>query len=160
MESLPKKGGTFLDVGCGCGHYGYLIDLNFPQWDYIGTDYSPAMIERAKNIVPLETFRVCEFLDNKFEQYDAVLISQVMEQAPDPWDWLDYAVQRTRGYLILHRLRLIKGYSRRISEPTYLGLPCKNYEWNYKQMLRHLSPDALVLPWLDQRQYTIVLPPV
>lgn len=160
MESLPKEGGTFLDTGCGCGHYGFLVDLHFPQWDYYGTDFSPAMIERAKSLVPLKNFRVCEFLDNKFAQYDAVLVSQVMEYAPDPWDWLDYAVINTRGYLILHRLRLIKGYSRIIEEPTYLGYPAKNYEWNYKQFLKHLSPDVLILPWADQRQYTIVVPPL
>lgn len=160
MESLPKVGGTFLDAGCGCGHYGYLIDRNFPQWDYYGTDFSPSVIERAKNVMPLETFRVCKFLDNKFGEYDAVLVSAIMEFADDPWDWLDYVILHTRGYLILHRLRLIKGYSRHITERSYLGFDTKFYEWNYKQFLKHLSPNVIILPWLDpQNQHTIVVPP-
>lgn len=158
MKRIPLKGGRMLDVGCGVGHYGLFVEKFYPTWEYFGSDSSPAMIEQARDLVPLGHFRVCDFMDNDFESYDLVVISQVMEQVDDPWPLLDRALLRTCGYLVLHRLRLIKGYSRQIQEKTYLGLQAHNYEWNMKQFVKHLGPHEMI-PWTDLYQYTVVVAP-
>jgi SAM-dependent methyltransferase len=157
MRHIDIRAGCLLDVGCGVGHYGLLCEKNFPQFEYHGTDVSPAMIERARDLAPLGQFRVCDFKSNDFGDYDIVLIGQVMELADDPWELLDYALLHTHGYLILHRLRLTEHYSRKIPEKAY-GIDTFDYEWNKKIFERHLS-EHVTLPWIDLYQYTIIIPP-
>ena len=158
MKHVKMVSGRILDCGSGVGHYGLFCEKHYPQWDYCGTDYSPAMIERARGLVPLGSFKTCSFFDNTFKAYDVVLVSQVMEHTPDPLEALDFVLLHTRGYLILHRVRLVKAYSHKIDEKTYLDIPTTNFEWNRRQFLKRLGSHILI-PWMDGYQFTIVVTP-
>lgn len=158
MRHVQLKEGTFLDVGCGVGHYGLIIEKLYPHLRYYGTDISPAMIEQAKELNPLGTFRVCPFEKNRFGDFDVVLISQVMEMTESPWAALETALLKCCRYVILHRLRLVKTYDRQFLETSYCG-ETRGFEWNYKKFHRRIGAIEHEIEWLEQppQQYTIVL---
>ena len=131
----------FLDVGCGVGHYGMLLQRELPHVRYVGTDASPAMIARARLGAPKRAFLICEALKNDFQKFDIVLLAQVLEvsQSQPPLA-LDEILKQLpqNSFLILHRLRLGQR-SHVVSEPTYLGYSAQNYVWEGPKLLRQLA---------------------
>jgi hypothetical protein len=62
---------------------------------------------------------------------------------------LEFLLTQTHGYLILHQVKLISGYSQKI-----LG----GFEFNKKQFMKRLGTHILI-PWIDFYQYSIVVTP-
>ena len=51
----PRKCSTIIDLGCGTGWFAkVLFDRGYTR--YIGIDFSPAMIEKARKLLPKATF--------------------------------------------------------------------------------------------------------
>lgn len=127
--------GTFLDVGCGVGHYGVLLKRHYPLLFYVGTDASAAMIEEALDLHRHEDLRgafdVRAFAENRFDAFDIVLVSQVMEFTPDPMASLEWALEQMRAgsILILHRLRWGNA-AKRVYEKTYCDRDTQNFIWD------------------------------
>lgn len=133
---------SFLDAGCGVGHYGVLLARHYPRLIYFGADASAAMIERAAEFHRAREIRSmlnqCEFKDTPFYTFPLVLVSQVMEMLDDPPAALEFVLEdmRAGAYLILHRMRWSKEPAHAVMEKTYLGLDAKNFIWNEQEVLR------------------------
>lgn len=80
---LPyKKGGTLLDIGCGNGST--LEKMKRLGWHTIGIDFDKSSIETAQER-NLDVRHGDLFQQNfKPEQFDAIIMSHVIEHLPDP----------------------------------------------------------------------------
>ncbi len=131
MRFVSPDSETLLDCGCGTGHYGELLSRFHPSIRYYGTDFSPAMIAETRGI----DFNVCAFEDNDFGSYDIVLLSQVMEYTQSPWASLEMVLDKVKGDLILHRLRVTSERSHADFIEGYGGRTEQNYVWNIADVL-------------------------
>jgi len=160
MDIIRLTGGTLLDIGCGCGHYGVLCERLYPGIHYHGTDVSAAMIAEAKQLAPLGRFRVCEFNDNEFGTFDIVLISQVVETMDDPPAMLKLALDNVARYVILNRIRITDKESHRIEETTYCGNIGQDWLWNMEEIEAIIAQYGKVLDrsiWDNENQATFVI---
>ncbi len=88
IARLTNERGKALDVGCGYGEFSHhLVREGFGPVLLIDFD---ARKEIARTIVPNSEFRRCAFEDIRAEDgpFSVILMSQVLEHALDPMDWL------------------------------------------------------------------------
>jgi ubiquinone/menaquinone biosynthesis C-methylase UbiE len=77
---LVAPGQRVLELGCGPGD---LLAAVQPSWG-VGVDFSPAMIERARQQHPELHFEVAEATEFKNEErFDCVLVSDLVNDVPD-----------------------------------------------------------------------------
>jgi SAM-dependent methyltransferase len=153
----PRAYDSLLDVGCGVGPYGVLCQRHYPSLRYYGTDFSPAMIECAHILGCHNDYAVCKFEDNKFDQYDIILLGGVLEYA-GTWNALQIVLDRFKSYIILNRIRLTDGPSQVFEEGTYCGHIESHYLWNAKELDGLISPFLVAdIQWPDDLQHTLVL---
>lgn len=145
MGIIGLERGTLLDAGCGVGHYGVLCERFYPGIRYFGTDLSTPMIAFARNLAPLGTFMVCEFGANRFEDYDIVLASQIIEATDDPPGMLDTLLMRARRHVILNRIRLTDETSHCIVEKTYGDNVGRNWLWNLGEITSLIEQRATII---------------
>lgn len=145
MDTIGLERATLLDVGCGVGHYAVLCERFYPGVHYHGTDLSDIMTVYARLLAPLSTFSVCEFRDNRFEDFDIVLASQVVEMTDDPPGALDILLTRARRFVILNRIRLTIEVSHRIAEATYAGNMGQNWLWNLVRLTHFIEARAMIV---------------
>lgn len=71
-----------LDVGCGAGHYGRLLELHNPgKFSYVGCD-TPAMVEQARQLCPGLAFYPLNILKDSIRPADVILASGLLEILP------------------------------------------------------------------------------
>lgn len=145
MDTIGLEYGSLIDAGCGVGHYAVLCERFYPHINYHGTDLSDIATIYARQLAPLATFSVCDFRDNKFEDYDIVLASQVLEMTDDPPDSLHALLSRARRYVILNRIRLTDEASHRFSEGTYCGNVGQNWLWNLDEITQFIEARAEII---------------
>jgi len=88
IASLTSERGTSLDVGCGDGAFSYHLAKKGFRPTMIDMDQR---VQQAAALVPNSTFQVTsfeDFTDRSREMFSAVVMSQVLEHALDPLDWL------------------------------------------------------------------------
>jgi SAM-dependent methyltransferase len=120
----PGRTLRLVDIGCGVGHYSALLDRYFPnRFAYTGSDYSVAMIERAREMWPSATFIVDDILESHMEYtaYDVILAGALVDVIEDFWKVVDTLMSSAGEYLILHRQRLTGGASYSTPTPGYEG---------------------------------------
>ena len=93
IARLTSERGRVLDVGSGEGGFSYhLAKVGFGPILMIDFDPGSAL---ATNVVPDSTFKQCAFEELKDEgPFSAIVMSQVLEHALDPMDWLTRARDR------------------------------------------------------------------
>jgi trans-aconitate methyltransferase len=67
-DDLPRPA-RFVELGCGVGHNGELLELKFPgRFDYLGADYySAELVEAARAEWPERSFVVDDVLDPRID---------------------------------------------------------------------------------------------
>lgn len=99
IATLPP-GSTIFEYGCGPGHVLAPLAVRFPQYNFVGYDFSPAAIATVNNgasvhgITNLQAFSQRDTIVGG--QFDAVICSEVLEHVTEPWNTLveveDYCV--------------------------------------------------------------------
>ena len=100
LSKLPP-GSKVLEVGCGAGHILGTLAKHMPKHDYTGIEFSQAAVNCVNNgaaSVGRTNLRAVVADGSKpiadqfgHGQYDAVIISEVLEHVIQPWDVLDKA---------------------------------------------------------------------
>jgi cyclopropane fatty-acyl-phospholipid synthase-like methyltransferase len=74
-ELLSKKKSTILEIGCGPGNITKYLLAKRPDFEILGTDISPNMIELAKTNCPNAKFKVIDSrkIENIKNKFDAVV---------------------------------------------------------------------------------------
>ncbi len=107
LQSAPIQGRTFLDVGCGTGHYALAIAREGAQ-KVIGIDFAPNMIQRAEHLIAEAGMdHICEFRVQTIEdipeneQFDIVIGIGLLDYFSRPSDLLRRIHQHARDKVIL-----------------------------------------------------------
>lgn len=110
---LPERP-RILDFGCGVGHYADLLDRAFPRFEYVGCDYSEAMIAEARSRRPDHTYLVNDLFDNRLEleTFDVILAGALVDVIDRFQEALQLLLGSGAQYLVLHRQRMTHGASR------------------------------------------------
>jgi 2-polyprenyl-3-methyl-5-hydroxy-6-metoxy-1,4-benzoquinol methylase len=82
---LPSQA-RIMDVGCGDGRYMTILKKVGPFWDIEGVDFGEAAIKRAQEKGLKAICGAYETTDLGREQYDLIILNQVIEHLPEPCD--------------------------------------------------------------------------
>lgn len=97
LAKLPA-GSRVLEVGCGAGHILATLAKHLPQHSYVGVEFSDAAVacvnngasERdRKNIVAYVADGTLPLASQFGNDFDAVIISEVLEHVERPWEVLE-----------------------------------------------------------------------
>jgi SAM-dependent methyltransferase len=105
---------TFLDVGCGVGHYSELLNRYFAgRFLYTGSDYSESMVARARSLRGHSSFIADDILNSRLDlrSYDVVFASALVDVLHNWKRALKVLFHGTSRLLILHRQRVTDGAS-------------------------------------------------
>jgi SAM-dependent methyltransferase len=115
---------SFLDFGCGVGHYSVLLDRYFPdRFVYTGCDYAPAMVNVARDRRLGKTFVVNDLFDNHLDldAFDVISAGALVDVLSDYERALHLLLGAGAPYVVLHRQRMTEGPSRVEEAPGYEG---------------------------------------
>jgi SAM-dependent methyltransferase len=88
------QGAAVLDVGCGNGSY-VAIPLAARGYQVTGVDTHEASIQRGRELSSAVRF-ICGTVADVSGEFDAVIVSEVLEHVPDPAGLLQQCAQRTK----------------------------------------------------------------
>lgn len=66
---------SILDVGCGLGDFYHFLKLHLDEFEYLGIDIVPSLIEKAREKYPQANFEVADFLEFEGDYFDYVFCS-------------------------------------------------------------------------------------
>jgi SAM-dependent methyltransferase len=120
---LPRPA-YFLDFGCGVGHYSELLERRYPgRFDYVGCDYSEAMVAAARAEWPERTFVVNDLFANTLDLagFDIVCAGALVDITQEYERALDVLLGSGARFILLHRQQVTDGRSRSEVVPGYSG---------------------------------------
>jgi SAM-dependent methyltransferase len=125
VEDLPlPEPASFLDFGCGVGHYSVLLDRYFPdRFVYTGCDYAAEMVNVARDRHPEKTFVVNDLFDNHLDldEFDVVFAGALIDVLSDYERALHILLGSGARYVVLHRQQMVDGPSRVEEAAGYQG---------------------------------------
>ena len=106
-DRLPRPA-TFLDIGCGMGAYGELLERWAPgRFEYTGADYAEPVVARAQERWPERRFvRRDVHAAGALDGFDVVFASALLDVLADYEPVLDALCAADAPWLLLHRQRI------------------------------------------------------
>ena len=139
-----------LDVGCGVGHYRFLVKEHCPSAQYFGLDNSPAMLDQAFRWHDQDPTGARWVLGSACEmgmvrgEFDLVIDGSALLHERH---WEDAIAEYKRisvRWIMLHRTAYtLDGSFKRYRKEAY-GQPCYEQHFAASEILRIMSPWALV----------------
>src|SRR5690606_6001917 len=111
VEATGLARPSILEVGCGSGYYSEVLRLLLPRpAAYVGLDYSPSMLARARRAYPDERFlrgdaRALPLADGSF---DVVLSGASLMHIVEYDRAIDESVRVARGWCIFHTVPVLE----------------------------------------------------
>jgi SAM-dependent methyltransferase len=101
---LPRPA-RFLDIGCGIGAYGELLDRYAPgRFDYVGADYSEEILTVARERAPGRRFEQRDLLEpGALDGFDVVFASALLDVLPESGPALHALLGADARLVLLHR---------------------------------------------------------
>lgn len=112
-----------LELGCGTGHYAPMLDRERPgQYQYVGVDYAPELVDVARQEWPDHEFHVGDVLDEGLvlDGFDVVVAAGLIEVIADWRPVLDRILACDAPFVLLHRQRVARRTNSQ-EAPTYAG---------------------------------------
>jgi SAM-dependent methyltransferase len=108
-DRLPRPA-TFLDIGCGMGAYGELLERWAPdRFEYTGADYAEAVVATARERWPERRFvRRDVHEPHALDGFDVVFASALLDVLADFEAVLDALCAADAPWVLLHRQRVGK----------------------------------------------------
>lgn len=108
---------SILDVGCGFGGlYKYLISSKVKNFNYLGIDIVPKMVEIAKQKNPTGRFKVLDVLNEKLPKYDYVFCIGTLNITTKDFD--KYLKKMIRKMIELAKKEVVISF---LSKKSYLA---------------------------------------
>jgi len=106
-EALPRPA-TFLDIGCGMGAYGELLERWAPgRFAYTGADYAEATVATARERWPARQFvRRDVHEEHALDGFDVVFASALLDVLADYERVLEALCAADAPWVVLHRQRV------------------------------------------------------
>jgi SAM-dependent methyltransferase len=129
-DDLPKPA-TFLDIGCGIGAYGELLERWAPgRFRYLGADYSEEILAAASTRWPGREFvRKDVYEDGALDGFDIVFASALVDVLADYEAALRALLRSDASFVVLHRQFMTSGEPHVDVEPGYRG------QWTYRSYI-------------------------
>jgi SAM-dependent methyltransferase len=104
---LPRPA-RFLDIGCGVGAYGELLDRYAPgRFDYVGADYSDEILTAARERAPERRFERRDLLElGALDGFDVVFASALLDVLAEPGPALEALLAADARSVLVHRQRV------------------------------------------------------
>lgn len=106
-ETMPRPA-TFLDIGCGMGAYGELLERWAPgRFGYTGADYAEAVVARAQARWPARRFvRRDVHEEHALDGFDVLFASALLDVLADYERVLEALCAADAPWVVLHRQRV------------------------------------------------------
>jgi len=120
-DSLPGPA-RFLDIGCGVGAYGELLERWAPgRFEYVGADYSEEIVDAARKRFPQRTFQQRDvFEPGSLSGFDVVFASGLVDVLSKYDEALDALLAADAPWVLLHRQRIADQVHAEVA-PGYRG---------------------------------------
>ncbi len=154
MNKVVSNGSSVLEIGCASGYYYEIIEyLLSKRINYTGVDYSPPMIDLAKDYYPKATFFTADganlfFADRKFE---VVISSCVLLHVPN---WREHVFETARvseKYVVAARTPVCKSGPTRYMKKFAYGVETVELLFNESELVREFLLNGLEA--IDAIQY-------
>jgi SAM-dependent methyltransferase len=111
LRSIASAPGGILDAACATGYYSEVVRSVWPTINYLGSDYSDAMIAKSRERYPRERFQVEDATKLSFadRQFGCVLLSGALEHIPNYAEAIAEICRVAKNYVVLHRVPIIRG---------------------------------------------------
>lgn len=139
--------GFIVEVGCSTGyHYEVLKYLLNQEINYMGIDYSKAMIEEARRLYPSIPFIVGDATSLPLgdHSYDILISGCVLLHVTDYHAAIVESSRVSRRWVILHKTPLAQGKTQYYRKYAY-GVPCVEIHFNEKELFDICRSCGLVL---------------
>ena len=139
MESI--EAGAVLEVGCGVGHNGDVIDAaGFFAHTYTGVDYSEEFIRVAKERRGWFDFRVMDalLLEYQDKQFDCVISGCILLHIVNWKRALAETARVARRFVVLHRTPITQGATEYYFKKAY-GVQCTELIFNEAELLAEMA---------------------
>lgn len=126
---------SILDIGCGCGTYCKICEVNFPEVEYYGIDYAEEAISVAKNEWGDDMFAVMDYKSltkGYVQRFDALHMGALLDVLPDADAALDFILSLDVKHVIISRMRMVNGESRTESYVAYDEIRTTTYYHSQK----------------------------
>lgn len=104
-----EKPKSILDIGCGCGSYYKLCNIEFPDIKYTGIDYSDDAIKLAKEKWIYNEFYVKDINDLTKEyinEFDLIHLGALLDVLPNSDEVLEHILTLSPKKIIIGRMEL------------------------------------------------------
>jgi len=139
--------GKIIEVGCASGYYLEVLSFLLQHAiDYIGIDYSLALIELARQYYPNNTFLVGDASELPFNSKtaDIVISGCVLLHMANYRQGIAESVRVSRKWVIFHRTPVVVGPTIYFTKRAY-GVRCLEIGFGQDDLLKILSENGLTL---------------
>ena len=111
LQPILDSDSLLLEIGCSSGYYyevlTYLLSRQFKYW---GVDYSPAMIDMAKDHYPRANFVVSDGANLPFSncQFDIVVSGSILGHTLNYKEQINETARVSGTYIVVHRMLICK----------------------------------------------------
>ncbi len=106
LDDILKNGDSLLEIGCSTGYYSEVIEyLTGKRYRYTGVDYSPHLVDMARNYYPACTFIEADGANLPIENasYDVVISSCILLHVPNYREHIAETVRTANRWVVVHR---------------------------------------------------------
>lgn len=154
---------SFLDVGCGSGYYAEVIPaLGGGALNYLGVDYSEAMIERARQRYPAKTFKVADATQLPFDDgsFDIVFNGVALMHILNYPAALSEMARVAKRFAIIHCVPVVESCETAYLSKYAYGAPVLEIIFNRQELERRIADLGMeivsVLPSLDYDVFRVL----
>ena len=148
LHPITRRGASVLEIGCSSGYYYEALEylLNRPI-DYIGVDYSEAMIAMAEDLYPKAKFKVADgarlpFGDSEFE---VAISSCILLHVPNYPEHISETARVARNFVVAHRTPICRQRLTQCLTKYAYGVLTVELRFNEKEILSHFVASGLDL---------------
>jgi trans-aconitate methyltransferase len=137
IEEINPK--TILDVGCGCGSFYKLCNIEFPDVKYEGIDYSIDAIELAIKTWSYNNFSVKDYLlltKDEISTYDVIHLGAILDILPNGDEALDFLLSLEPKNVIIGRMKITDKPSYYETYLAYDEIMTYSYHHNKENFLK------------------------
>ena len=146
LNSLPMEEFSLLDAACASGYYNEVIQSEtVKKIAYRGSDYSEAMIDKARSLYPGLRFDVEDLTQLTYgdKEFDVIMLSGVLEHIPAFENAISEAC-RVASYVILHRCPITNAASNEYTSGSQYNIKTPRTYYSRKNLVeefqkRHFS---------------------